>query len=74
MDPLYEEITDTLTTIGPEPDLDPTSDKHDAVERLLLDLVTVHGFDAGQAYQLVRTIYWRGWNQGYDKGFTAGRL
>lgn len=67
--PVGQEITDLLAKIGDTYDLDPSPEIHQAAERVLLDLIQNAGFEAADAYKIVRAVYWAGWNEGWRKGY-----
>lgn len=67
--PMKQEIIDTLAKIESDGDLNPTYDQYEAVTETLVTLIKTHGFEAADAYRLVRTIFWYGWNEGWTKGY-----
>lgn len=69
--PMKQEIIDALAKIDEDSGLDPAEDEYEAAERVLLDLIKTHGFEAPDAYKIVRTIYWRAWNEGWRRGYSA---
>ncbi len=67
--PMKQEIEEALSKIDTESGIEPTDVEHDAAQRVLLDLIQTHGFSAEDAYTIIRTIYWRGWNEGWSRGY-----
>lgn len=65
--PMQEKIQKVLDQLSDN--LNPTEEEREVCERVLIDLIKTHGFEASQAYKIVRTIYWQGWNEGWGRGY-----
>jgi hypothetical protein len=67
--PIKQQIIETLGKIPDKDRLTPSDEQLDAAKEVLTRLIETHGFTHSEALKIVRTVYWAGWNTGWNRGY-----